>query len=74
MQLNDLEYSTTQTLAVGQSIFRVQRARAHPTTVRRGPLKLPPLGLMSGRFDVPGVATAYFALYASGNPILKPEV
>lgn len=58
MKLSDLEVITTFTLASGQSLFRVQRARR--AAVRRGPLKLAPAGLLSGRFDLPDVPCAYF--------------
>ncbi|GAB3653184.1 RES family NAD+ phosphorylase [Ramlibacter alkalitolerans] len=58
MKLSDLEVITTYSLASGQSLFRVQRARG--SAVRRGPLKLAPVGLLSGRFDLPSVPCAYF--------------
>jgi len=58
MKLSDLELLTTHTFAAGQSLFRVQRSRA--AAVRRGPLKLAPLGLLSGRFDLPHAPCAYF--------------
>lgn len=58
MKLSDLDVLTTHTLASGQTLFRVQRARRIP--VRRGPLKLAAVGLMSGRFDLPSVPCAYF--------------
>lgn len=59
MRLSDLEIVTTYSLASGQSLFRVQRARN--SALRRGPLKLSPVGLLSGRFDLPTVPCAYFA-------------
>lgn len=59
MKFLDLEVVTTYALAAGQSLFRVQRIRA--AAVRRGPLKLAPPGLMSGRFDLADVPCAYFA-------------
>lgn len=58
MKLSDLELITTYSLAAGQSLFRVQRARR--SAIRRGPLKLAPVGLLSGRFDLAGVPCAYF--------------
>lgn len=59
MRFSDLEVVTTYTLAAGQSLYRVQRSRG--SAVRRGPLKLAPAGLLSGRFDLPDVPCAYFA-------------
>ena len=58
MKLSDLEVVTSHSLASGQSLFRVQRTRR--ATILRGPLKLAPIGLLSGRFDLPGVPCAYF--------------
>lgn len=69
MKLSDLEVVTTYTLAAGQSLFRIQRIRGG--ALRRGPLKLPPAGLLSGRFDLRDAPCAYFgespdtALYES---------
>ena len=59
MKLTDLELVTHHVLAAGQSLFRVQRARR--ASVRLGPLKLGPTGLLAGRFDLPDVPCAYFA-------------
>jgi hypothetical protein len=59
MRLSDLEVVTTYSLAAGQSLFRVQRTGRG--AVRRGPLKLAPPGLLSGRFDLPDAPAAYFA-------------
>lgn len=61
MNLTDLEYLNTCTIPAGQTFFRTQRARATRQTVRRGPLKLAPAGVMSGRFDLADVPTAYLA-------------
>lgn len=61
MRLDDLGYLDTCTLAVGQSLYRVQRAGLRRGTVRRGPLKLAPAGLLGGRFDLTGAPTAYLA-------------
>lgn len=61
MNLNDLNYISTFTLAQGQTFFRVQRAKTGKQTVRRGPLKLGPCGLLNGRFDLPGAPCAYIA-------------
>ncbi|WP_157270584.1 RES family NAD+ phosphorylase [Azohydromonas aeria] len=61
MNLADLEYLNTCTIPAGQTFFRIQRARATRQTVRRGPLKLAPAGVMSGRFDLVDAPTAYLA-------------
>lgn len=58
MKFSDLEVVTTYSLPSGQSLFRVQRTRG--SAVRRGPLNLAPVGLLSGRFDLPSVPCAYF--------------
>ena len=59
MRLKDLTHLSSHTIAAGQSFYRVQRARATRATVKLGPLKLPPAGVMSGRFDLAAHATAY---------------
>jgi hypothetical protein len=48
-------------LGILRHSYRVQRTKVRPGTVVRGGLLLPPPGLMTGRFDVPGLTTGYFA-------------
>lgn len=61
MRLSDLEYLNTYRIAAGQSFYRVQRARSMRGGLRRGPVKLAPPGVLSGRFDLAERPTAYFA-------------
>lgn len=61
MHLKDLEYLNTYTVAKGHSFYRLQCLRSTATTVKRGPLKLAPAGLLGGRFDLTAKPTAYFA-------------
>ena len=61
MKLQDIQYLAPYKLPAGQSVFRVQRSVAKPQTIRRGPLKLPPLGVGSGRFDLAAAPCAYRA-------------
>lgn len=49
------------TLAAGTTLHRIQRARPLPTTVTIGPVRLPPVGSMLGRFDLPSTHCAAFA-------------
>lgn len=58
MKFSDIEAVTTCTLQSGHSLFRIQRT--HRSAIRRGPLNLAPVGLLSGRFDLQGVPCAYF--------------
>jgi hypothetical protein len=61
MKLHDLQYVPTATLATSQTVYRVQRSRAHPQAVAVGALKLAPAHDMSSRFAVGTAFVAYFA-------------
>lgn len=61
MKLADLEYIPHADLLAPEALFRIQMAKALPSTVRIGKLLLPPSSLMSGRFDIAGVPVGYFA-------------
>lgn len=61
MNLQDIQFLTPYKLPPGQSLFRVQRRTATANTIRRGPLKLAPLGMAAGRFDVTAAPSAYLA-------------
>lgn len=49
------------TLAAGTTLHRIQRTQPLPTTVTIGPVRLPPAGLLLGRFDLPSADCAAFA-------------
>ncbi|GAB4122147.1 MAG: hypothetical protein Fur0014_21570 [Rubrivivax sp.] len=59
--LADLEDLSTDRLAQGLPLLRVQRSAAIGAAIVRGPLHLPPIGSLSGRFDLAGVPCAYLA-------------
>lgn len=61
MKLHDLQYLPPVTLPASQTVYRVQRIKARPGAVAIGPLKIAPIGDMSGRFALASTATAYFA-------------
>ena len=61
MKLHDLQYLPPVTLAASQTVYRVQRIKARPGAVSVGPLKLSPIGDMSGRFALAKTVTGYFA-------------
>jgi RES domain len=61
MNLKDLEYAPTATLPAWQTVYRVQRATAQHGTITIGPLSLPPVGLLSARFDLAATVVGYFA-------------
>ncbi len=61
MKLHDLQYLPPVTLAASQTVYRVQRAKARPGAVNVGPLKMAPIGDMSGRFALADTVTGYFA-------------
>lgn len=61
MKLHDLQYLPPVTLAASQTVYRVQRSKARPGAVTVGPLKMAPIGDMSGRFALGKTATGYFA-------------
>lgn len=61
MKLHDLQYLPPVTLAASQTVFRVQRTKARPGGASIGPLKMAPVGDMSGRFALATTETGYFA-------------
>lgn len=61
MKLHDLQYAPTTSLAVSQTVYRVQRSRAHPDSVRVGALRLAPAADTSSRFAIGTEPVAYFA-------------
>lgn len=61
MKLHDLQYLPPVTLAASQTVYRVQRIRARPGVASVGPLKMAPIGDMSGRFALAGTETVYVA-------------
>ncbi len=61
MKLHDLQYLPPVALAASQTVYRVQRTRARPGAATFGPLKMAPIGDMSGRFALPKTVTGYFA-------------
>ncbi|MFG5410176.1 RES family NAD+ phosphorylase [Piscinibacter sakaiensis] len=61
MKLHDLQYLPPVTLPASQTVYRVQRTKARSGAVTVGPLKMAPIGDMSGRFAVATTATGYFA-------------
>lgn len=61
MKFHDLQYLPPVTLAASQTVYRVQRVKARPGAASIGPLKMAPIGEMSGRFALAKAATCYFA-------------
>lgn len=61
MKLHDLQYLPPVTLPASQTVYRVQRTKARPGAVTIGPLKMAPVGDMSGRFALARTETGYFA-------------
>lgn len=61
MNLKDLEYAPSVTLPAAQTVFRVQSTAALIGTVTIGPLLLPPVGFLAGRFDLAATDVGYFA-------------
>lgn len=61
MKLHDLQYLPPVTLAASQTVYRVQRIKARPGALTVGPLKMAPIGDMSGRFALAKTETGYFA-------------
>lgn len=61
MKLHDLQYLPPVTLPASQTVYRVQRTRARPGSVAIGPLRMAPIGDMSGRFALAQTETSYFA-------------
>lgn len=60
MKLRDIGYAANLHLPVPSILYRVQRSRARPRSVAIGPLRLPPTGTLSGRFDLPDQPVGYF--------------
>lgn len=60
MRLDELNASLFELPRLSQ-LYRVQRLRARPGSVAIGPLRLPPVGLMVGRFDLVEAPVAYLA-------------
>ncbi len=61
MKLADLEFAPSFDLPAPSVLFRIQRSRARHGSLRVGRILLPPTHLLSGRFDIAGVAVGYFA-------------
>jgi len=61
MKLADFQYAPELSLAEHATLYRVQRLRSRPGTVAIGPLRVPPRGLLVGRFDLVDGEVAYFA-------------
>jgi RES domain-containing protein len=61
LSLSNCPIAEFSPLGILRSSYRVQRIKSSKTTVVHEGFLLPPRGLMTGRFDVPDVATAYFA-------------
>ncbi len=61
MKLHDLQYLPPVALAASQTVYRVQRTKARPGAVSIGPLRMAPIGDMSGRFASAKTETGYFA-------------
>ncbi|MFZ2988616.1 RES family NAD+ phosphorylase [Ideonella sp.] len=61
MKLRDLQHLPPLTLAASQTVYRVQRTKARPGAASIGPLKMAPVGDMSGRFALANTETGYFA-------------
>ena len=61
MKLKDIQFLSPYKLPAGQSLYRVQRRAVTTKTIQRGPLKLAPLGMAVGRFDLKATPCAYLA-------------
>jgi hypothetical protein len=61
MKLHDLLYLPPVILPASRTVYRVQRARTRPGTAAIGPLKMAPVGDMSGRFALANNICCYFA-------------
>ncbi|WP_442777241.1 RES family NAD+ phosphorylase [Sphaerotilus montanus] len=61
MKLSDLTYCQEHTLPRLHSMYRIQRTRRTASTVAIGAVRLPPTGLLTGRFDLPNAPVGYFA-------------
>lgn len=61
MKLHDLQYLPPVTLPASHTVYRVQRTKARSGAATIGPLKMAPIGDMSGRFALAKTETGYFA-------------
>ena len=61
MNLSDLNTAHETTLPAASTIWRIQRSRARSGSVAIGAIRLPPTGLMLGRFDLVTEPVGYFA-------------
>ena len=61
MKLTDLQYALELNLSAPSVVHRVQRLTARRGSVAFGPLRVPPPGLLLGRFDLPNLEVGYFA-------------
>jgi len=61
MKLDDLQYAPEHTLSAPTIVHRVQRLRVRRGSIRIGPLRIPPRGLLLSRFDLPDAEVGYFA-------------
>jgi hypothetical protein len=61
MLLKELTSLQIHTIPAGQTFYRVQRRRSATSTVKAGPLRLAPPGLLMGRFDLADNVAAYMA-------------
>ena len=61
MNLFTLQYAPTVVLPTSFTLYRVQRLRCRPGSIKAGALRLPPLGLCAGRFDLLTLPVGYFA-------------
>ncbi|CAN5294838.1 hypothetical protein BH11PSE9_BH11PSE9_04060 [soil metagenome] len=61
MRLTDLQYAPEYPLLAHSVLHRIQRIRSRAGAVSVGPLRLPPAGLLVGRFDLSAEVVGYFA-------------
>lgn len=61
MKLSDLNFVHETTFPEASTIWRIQRLRARTGSVAIGAIRLPPTGLMLGRFDLLAEPVGYFA-------------
>lgn len=61
MKLTDLQYAPELNFSAPSVVHRVQRLTARRGSVAFGSLRVPPRGLLLGRFDLPNMEVGYFA-------------
>lgn len=61
MRLSELTSPPTYHVPDPTVLRRVQRVRARPGSAAVGPVRMPPAGTLSGRFDLSSEVTGYFA-------------